>query len=875
MRHPWLVSSILGLVASAALFAGGEAQGNLLKEAAMARSKKISKIHYDLNLDFDLGAKRKEEYTGKVIVSFHLTGDPSGLFLDFNGKLSSGKPVRSLAVNGKTVSKIRHEAGQLHLPAKLLQKGPNTVKVEYTCNYDNDGAGLHKIEDPADGRTYLYTHFEPFDANRMFPCFDQPDLKARYTLEVDARDDWTVVSGGALEAKKPGNVFRFRQTETYSPYIFALVAGPFRVWEDKKARIPSHLLVTESMAKYADPEEIFEVTRQGFDFFEKYFEVDYPFGKYDQIFVPQFNWGAMENVGCVIFNDRMIFRKKATELDRERRANTILHEMAHMWFGDIVTMKWWNDLWLNESFATYMAHLGLTKATRFKGAWETFASRIKGWAYWQDQLPTTHPIETAVPDTKTTFTNFDGITYGKGASVLKQLAFFVGEDAFQKGVANYLKKHQFGNATRADFIRSIGKAANEDLTEWTKLWLQSSGTNTITPKIKTRDGKIKSFVLEQSKGNGASVFRPHRLKVGLYDRKGKKLVLREAKTVRVEGKYTRVKAYEGKAAPDFVFANYGDHAFAKTFLDPISLEYAKKELESLPDSMLRAAVWQTAWFMVRDLATLPTEYLDLFLAKASTEKDPKVLSGILGNVRTALNRYLPTRKKYAYSDKVRKLAWSQARKVKAGSDLQKAWFDMGAALTSNKVHARYVSNLLTGKAKIKGVTLDQPTRWNLLARLCSVNYRGSQKMLDEEKQRDKSQKGAAAAFRAEASFPDKAHKEAAWKRFVGDTKTPLDHLREGMRGFWWPHQSRLLKPYAKRFYGALEGIASKRGGYYVEAFVENLFPSVIITKANQKAAAALIRANDPALSSVLRSVKESNSELERALAIRASFKKKN
>ncbi|WP_419608751.1 M1 family metallopeptidase [Thiolapillus sp.] len=427
------------------------------------------------------------------------------------------------------------------------------------------------VVDPVDNREYFFSHFEPFWANRLFPCFDQPDLKASFSVTVEAPDDWQIISNTLATKTGNGDLSRheFARSRRFSTYLFALVGGPFAVFEDRRARIPSRLFSTQSMSAYVDAENIFEVTRQGFDFYGKYFGIPYPFGKYDQIFVPHFNAGAMENVAAVVIKeDAYLYRETPLPSRMQKRANTILHEMAHMWFGDIVTMRWWNDLWLNESFATFMSYLAQVEGTPDKHAWQQFSSSMKNWAYWQDQLPTTHPIETRVEDTLSTFDNFDGITYGKGASVLKQLAFYVGSEAFRKGVSSYLKKHAWKNAERKDFTDAIGQAAGMNLDGWTKLWLQKSGINTLVADYDVdAQGRISRFELLQGKGNGDAVLRPHRLQVALFhDREGKP-GLEKTVTVNVTGERTAVDDLVGEPAPDFVYPNYGDHAYAKFYLD--------------------------------------------------------------------------------------------------------------------------------------------------------------------------------------------------------------------------------------------------------------------------------------------------------------------
>ena len=856
-----LLGSLLGLQVGLARASHGSASANLTWTEAKARAARVSKVRYRISLDLPA---RSPGYRGEATVSFHLSS-PGPLFLDFQGD-----EVRRLVVNGASVASPRHENDRLHLAAGDLRVGENVVEVRYRNEYDKDGAGLHKVVDSADQSEYLYTQFEPFDANRLFPCFDQPDLRATYAMTIKAPPEWVVVSNGAEVDRRPDGTRRFAETRPFAPYLVAVAAGPFQVYEDGAARIPSRVLVIRSMASHADPERIFEVTRQGFDFFERYFEMPYPFGKYDQVFVPQFNWGAMENVGCVIFSgDRAIYRHEPSEAELERRANTILHEMAHMWFGDIVTMKWWNDIWLNESFATYMAHLAQARATRFQGIWESFLRGTKQWAYWQDQLPTTHPIETEVPDTRTTFQNFDGITYGKGASTLKQLAFYVGDEAFRRGVVAYLAEHAWGNATRADFLASLEASSGLDLAEWTRLWLQRSGVNTITPELRLdRGGRITALELLQQPGNGDATLRPHRLMVGLYDLVGERLVLRREEAVTVQGERTRVVALEGEPAPDFLYANHQDHAFAKVFLDARSLAFARTHLAAMPGSMLRSVVWQTLWFMVRDGVASPEEYLDLFLAEAGDEVDPKVVESLLENVQRALDQYLPEERRAGILSRVSRLAWERLRSSPPGSDLQKAWFDAMVSSCERRVDGLRIEQLLDGRLVIPGLQMDPEKRWRLVRQSCALGHPRAEDLLAAESARDPSELGTRAAFRARASLPDAAGKAEVWRRVLSDDSASLAMLKEGMRGFWWRTQRELLAEYGARFFRDLPAVATSRGPYFAESYVWSLFPGVLVSEATLATAERFLATEGEALGPLRRLVAEATDELRRALRIR-------
>ena len=789
---------------------------NLTREEALARSQQVSSVAYRLYFEFAEGAR---SYDGRAQLSFDLRSVPSSLFLDFQGD-----QLKKLSINGQIVEDAAISKHRVALARELLKPGRNQVILEYRNEFDTNGSGLHRFVDPADGRAYFFSHFEPFRANRLFPCFDQPDLRASYELMVTAPEDWRIVSNTPIIASvRVGDRMRhlFRDSQRFSTYLFALAGGPFAVFEDARARVPSRVFTTRSMAQYADVENIFEVTRQGMDFYEGYFDIPYPFGKYDQIFVPHFNAGAMENVAAVIINeDSYLYREKPQPSSLKKRANTLLHEMAHMWFGDIVTMRWWNDLWLNESFATYMSYLAQVQATSDGEAWQRFSGSMKSWAYWQDQLPTTHPIETPVADTLSTFDNFDGITYGKGASVLKQLAYLVGEENFRKGVSAYLKEHAWKNAERRDFTRAIEKSSGRNLQDWVRLWLQTSGINTLEVAYEVDDGgRISRFELLQGKGNGDAVLRPHRLQIAFYN----KGVMGRTVSVEIHGERTRVEALEGIAAPDFVFPNQGDHAYAKVYLDTRSLAWAKAHLEQLPGDM-RVNVWNTLWFMVRDGRLPPASYMNIFLDKMPRESDAALVGGFRWKLDPLFNRYLTREEWQSGADRLHQAAWKQLMSLPPGSDLQAAWFDhllRGAESVSARQRLR---NLLEGKVVVPGLELSQDRRWQILVRLAALGDPDIEKLLSREARRDPGERGGKQLFAARAALPDPVAREKIWKQLLEDEELPLTHMRAAMEVFYQRSRPELTRPWARRYFQDLPDVVGKRSSLFARLFIQSAYP---------------------------------------------------
>ncbi len=495
-------------------------------------------------------------------------------------------------------------------------------------DYDTTGDGFHRFVDPEDDEEYVYTNFEPYEAHRLFPSFDQPDIKGRYTVTVTAPASWQVVANAPLTESVPASdgdrtTHRFAQTELFSAYLMALVGGPYVVRRHQHGDLDLGLYARRSMERYLDEQspEILEITSQGLDFYAEMFDQPYPFAKYDQVFVPEYNSGAMENVGCVTYNEAYLFRDPATESQRLDRAETFLHELAHMWFGNLVTMRWWDDLWLNESFATYISYLAMTEATRFTNAWKVFNADIKRWAYQQDQLPTTHPIAGEAADTEIAFLNFDGITYGKGASVLKQLVKYIGRDAFRDGLRIYFKRYGWSNATLDEFLGALEESSGANLQEWAKLWLRTASVNTLSTEWETAGDRLSAMAIRQTAPTDHPTLRPHALEVALA-KNGTGGPLRvESISAWIDGPDTPIAEARGREVPDLVFPNYGDHAYAKVSLDAASVDFVRHDLDKVQDPLLRELLWMSLWEMVRDRELRSTEYLAIGRSELPDEPD--------------------------------------------------------------------------------------------------------------------------------------------------------------------------------------------------------------------------------------------------------------
>jgi len=831
----------------------------LTETEAVARAGRVSNCHYELALDLTKGAPT---YGGSVTITFDQAG-AGDLMLNFRGKR-----IDVLELNGEAVD-FEWRGRELTLPGAALAAS-NTLRIEYENDYDHGGDGLHQFVDPEDGEEYLYTNFEPFDAHRLFPCFDQPDIKARYQLTVSAPAEWTLTTNSqeaSTETLGDGRIRRvYAETPPFSTYLFALIAGPYHVATDEHAGIPLGLLCRKSMAQYLDTDELFAITRQGLDFFGEFFDYAYAFGKYDQIFVPEFNHGAMENVGAVTFNESMVYRDPPTENQRRRRAEVILHEMAHMWFGNLVTMRWWNDLWLNESFATYMSYLAMEGATRFQSGWQDFNNGIKNWAYRQDQLITTHPIAGTVRDTDETFLNFDGITYGKGASVLKQLVATIGIDGFREGMRRYFRTYHYGNASLSDFLGSLEEGSGRDLGEWSRLWLETPSLNTIQAQWESDGERVTRLELSQTAPADYPTIRPHTLETGLLTDDGGETAI-EAVPAVLEGERTEVEGARGKARPALVYPNFNDHAYAKIALDDESVAWVRENIERVGDDLLRQQLWSTLWSMVRDQQLKSTDFLVIVRDKIGFERNIELVDSVLGHALSARNAYVPDDQRDAEAH----LLFETAREGLLAADDEDTriiWARSVVGLALHPDDLAYVGRLADGEEVVPDFELDQDMRWGVAARHTAFGLPGAAERVAAEAARDPSDRGQRAQLRCETAVPDADVKAAAWERFTGEGYGSRYLNQAAMSGFNWTHQADLLAPYVDAFFDLVGDIFVERDREFATVFYGGLFPSYRVEQDTLDRAQALLDETPEEQAVLQRMLREAIDDLGRAIACR-------
>ena len=833
---------------------------NLTRDEARRRAQLIETPLYDISLDL---TRDSDTFACEATIHFLCQEPGANSFIDF-----LAPSVDSCELNGEEVPKDAFNGARIML-SNL--RDANELHVLATCDYQNIGAGLNRFKDPVDHKVYLHSQFETFDAHRMFPCFDQPDLKASFTFTVLAPSDWVVVSnnpGQAQTVSGKENIKRwtFGATPKMSSYLTAIVAGPYHGVRDRHGDVDLGIFCRQSLAQYLDPDEIFTVTKQGLDFYAEAYKYPYPFQKYDQLFVPEFSAGAMENIGCVTFNESMLFRSKVTEAVREDRANAILHEMAHMWFGDLVTMRWWDDLWLNESFATFMSVLAQVEATRFKNGWVTFANQYKAGARRQDQLPTTHPIAADVPDIESVYLNFDAITYNKGACVLRQLVAYVTQDTFLRGVQRYIKQRQYSNASLADFLSDIEAGSGRDLKSWSKLWLETAGLNTLRPLPTSKSETLGSLTIKQEAPPEFPTIRPHRLAVGLYDRKSGALQLRRRVELDVAGEDTPVKDFDGERLADLLLVNDLDLTYAKIRLDERSLSTATEHLAELSDPLARAITWAALWDMLRDAEIPARRYLPLILKNIHGETDIGVVQDLLAQAVSAIFVYGDPANQDIALKTLADHSFRALDDAPAGSDFQLAWAHAFISAARTTDHLSVVRGLLDGIKVFTGLKVDTDLRWSIVNALAGVGQDDG--LIDAELKRDPTDEGHRYAAAARAARPTAEAKEQVWASLMEDLTLPLATMRSMMRGFHRFDQRRVLEPYAARYFQALGNVWKERDIEIGLAFARMMFPSVVVDDHTIKVTDQyLARENVPG--PVRRVLLEAKDSMQRAMRARA------
>ncbi|MEV5690289.1 aminopeptidase N [Micromonospora globbae] len=830
---------------------------SLTRVEATARGAAITVESYDVDLDLTGGG---ELFHSRVTIRFRATPG-SATFAEV-------KPAKLLAVRLNDRALDPGDLDDNRLPLAGLREH-NTLTVEAEMAYSNTGEGMHRFVDPADGETYLYAMSFLDDVQRIFAAFDQPDLKAPVTLAVTAPPEWTVAANGQLAATPRPGRWEFAPTRPLATYFFSLIAGPYHVRRDEHDGVPLAVYCRRSLAEHldADADEIFTVTKQCLDRFHELFAERYPFGKYDQAFVPEFNAGAMENPGLVTIRDDYVFRSAVTDSQRELRATTIAHEMAHMWFGDLVTMRWWDDLWLNESFAEYLGTRVTAEATRFGGAWTTFALRRKAWGYAADQRPSTHPVAPEeVADAAQALLNFDGISYAKGASVLRQLVAWLGDDAFLAGLNAHFAAHRFGNATLADLLASLSAASGRDLTDWAERWLRRAQVNTLRAEVRVdADGRYREVAVVQTAPPSHPVLRPHRIGVGRYAVDGGVDRIEVDLDPDADGGRTVLGTLAGAPAARLLLPNDGDLTFAKVRLDPASADAVPLVLPGLADPLARALLWGEALDAATDGERPVSAVVALIAAALPTETEVIIAEDVLTMSRSLVDRYLDPASREAALARMAEACAALLRGAPPGGSLQ-------LAATRGLVEATADADLLTGwlagRDVPPGLAVDAELRWAVLRRLVVLGAAGEAEIAAEEAA-DRSAAGAERAARCRAALPDADAKRAAWEIVTRNTELSNRLVEATAAGFWQPEQAELTAEYVDRYFADMPATARRRTAWTAERVASLAYPRYAVAQSTREAAAALL-ARDDLTPGLRRVVTDADDDMRRALVARTA-----
>ncbi|MDH6226958.1 aminopeptidase N [Streptomyces sp. MJP52] len=843
---------------------------NLSREEARERAALLSVDAYEVSLDLRsaLGGTTGDgprTFRSVTTVRFRCAEPGAGSFADL-----IAPSVTAVSLNGRDLDPgAVFDGSRIQLEDLAAE---NELIVDARCAYSRTGEGMHRFVDPEDGEVYLYTQYEPADSRRVFANFEQPDLKAPFRFEVRAPEGWTVWSNGAGELAD--GVWRFAETKPISTYITAVVAGPYHHVTDTYSRelpdgtrleIPLGAMCRKGLAPYFDADDVFLVTKQGLDFFHEHFDYPYPFGKYDQAFVPEYNLGAMENPGMVTFREEYIYRGKVTRTAYERRATTVLHEMAHMWFGDLVTMEWWDDLWLKESFADFMGTFSLVEATRFTEGWISFANSRKAWAYRADQLPSTHPVTADIRDLEDAKLNFDGITYAKGASVLKQLVAYAGRDAFLEGARRYFKRHAYGNTRLGDLLSVLGETSGRDMTSWAKAWLQTAGVNALTPQVLLdARGRVEELAVVQEAAESHPTLRPHRVAIGLYRVDGGELVRYARAEADVAGARTVVGELAGADAPDLVLVNDDDLTYCKARFDETSLATLREHLGATTDPLARALCWSALWNMTRDALLPARDFVALVTRFAGAETEIGVLQMLHAWARTALVRYAAPVWRPEGERLLAECALRELRAAEAGSEHQLAWARFLASVASGEPEFALLRGLLDGAEKIDGLEVDQELRWDFLEPLAAHGLADAS-VLAAELARDDTASGERRQVRCLAARPSETVKAQAWAAVVESDALSNALVEATIGGFSQPSQRGLLAPYAGKYFAMIERVWAERSIQIGKDLVEGLYPWLQDSHATLEATDAWLSAHEAAAPALRRLVLEARDDLARAL----------
>ncbi|MDR3128139.1 MAG: aminopeptidase N [Bifidobacteriaceae bacterium] len=843
---------------------------NLLYAQAEERSRVISNPRYEIAVDLTLS----ETYFSSITYIQFNAVKGTTTFVDF-----IASEIYTIIFNGTELNPKQHYKNNRIILEDLQDK--NTLVIRAKCLFSNTGEGLHRFVDPVDNQAYCFSQFEVPDACRVFACFDQPDLKGTFKFTITAPSHWEVISNMPTPEATPTNfksydkkscsIWSFKPTLKLATYVTAIVAGPFAKWRDYLINadgrtIPLGLYCRQSLSQFMDAENIFNTTKLGFKFFANVYNFPYPFAKYDQIFCPEFNAGAMENAACVTLRDDYIFRSKVPDSTKARRDETVLHELAHMWFGDLVTMKWWNDLWLNESFANFMSYYCCLNATHWTDAWVSYAMIEESWGMTQDQQSTTHPIVSDIRDLDDIRVNFDGITYAKGGAVLRQLVAYVGLKEFFNGVQSYLTNHAYSNATLSDLIAEIEDKSGKNLRSWSLSWLERAGINTIKPEIHQSNNKITKFILHQTATRSHPTLRPHRLRLGFYNRVDNKIIRTEYIDVDIDGPLTHIYEIDGKNMPDLLIINDDDLTYSKIRFDKKSFTTIKNDLKKVDDPMARAVIITTFWDMLRDSELSAQEFIDTILPILSVENSHSIISRTLSFIGSAIDFYISRDIKDNYNRKYLDFLLQIALSAKPNSSEQLQLISTFAARAISKKDGEILRQILQNELVLKGLKIDQDLRWKLLIGQirCGVATKSD---INNELKTDPTAKGELLATFAESAIPSQKHKDNIFQQIIQANQLSNYTLTYKISGFLDVPKPSLLEKYVDKYYNSISQIWDKKDFTTASTIITGLYPSILANEKLLASGKAWLKQNTNKPDALKRLVKENIDSTARALKV--------
>ncbi len=843
------------------------ADDNLTHELAIQRKAQVKSVKYDITLELQRGI---DSFIGKTVIDLELTHLKHDLTIDLNVQ-----SIDVVVVNGVTLKKFPSRKGSFDIPKSALSKKTN-LEIKYKGSASSESRGLRRIKDAVDGEEYLFTDFEPYHAHWVYPCFDQPDLKAVFQVSIKAPQTWTTINNELPQSESIEGDFKltkFKPTPPISPYLLFIGAGPFVEWKDDFEKIPLILHSRKSMAKFMDAENVFSTIKKGLKFFTTYFDYPYPYSKYGQIFVPDLAMNATENPGAVTFNEQYLSFGPISKIRTESRDNIILHEISHMWFGNLVTQEWWNDLWLKESFATYMASIAQTKALNSEFG-DLDMLNAKAWGYWQDLMITTHPVEPNIPDIRSSKGIFDGITYAKGAAALKQLNFYVGDEAFQKGIQSYFKKYALKNANREQFIQSIAEASGKDLKSWTEKWIQSSGPNKMRFDFSCAKGVINKAIVFQEK-NSSGVLSPHRTLFGFYKPGKNTLNLISSIDITYDGEEKYSEELNGKECPQFVLPNQNDEDYGIFSFDKISLNQVGLALSKLPDTLSRYQVWIILMQMVKDGELSPKQFMEFTKDALKFEKDENLLGFIFSkhlyvrDFRQIYLNFLTVSERAAIAPDLEKIMWQRVQTTTPGSSLQNLLFDIYTFFAQSKETINKLKEMSDGKNLPDGIKIDPERRWRIYKTIAAKGHPEAIKLIENEMNFDPSMLAKISGIGARAIFPDiKIKKEIFHKIFDPNSALNYNELIQAAQNFNNPDFPELSRQFVEEYFQSISNLKwESLDEFVMVGFI--LFPGGLCTKEVEDISARSLKRATNLSSLAKKAWLEAHGELSRCVKVRA------